>query len=125
MKFNQFNAFGTILKGQALPEQDKKKLNSYLMLRWLSGNQNAIFAQNEVNRFYDIPVQCQYDMFRQMLHSKVKFIKYPKGSQGAQNPDIKILQEHFKASEETAMNMLELISREELQELREIYKGKK
>lgn len=123
MKFNQFGAFGTILKGQELPEQDKGKINSYLMLRWLSGNQNAIFAQNEVNRFYGIPVERQYDMFRAMLHGKVKFIKYPKGVTQKHPKDLELIQKHYNVTEHKAMDMLDLVSKDELKYLAELYKN--
>lgn len=117
---NQFEAFKTILHGNAIKEQDKAKINSYLMLKWLSGDQRTIIAANTVNRFYRIPVEVQYNLFRNMLHGKLRFIRYPKGSI-TKNKNIEVIQKHYNVNYEEANSMLELISQDELNTLNEIY----
>lgn len=120
--FNQFDAFKTILSGPELSSNDQGKINSYLLLRWLSGDNRIIQAQNVINRYYDIPVEAQYKFFRNMLHGKVKFIKYPKGINSKTSDDVLLIQEHYKVSLEKAEEMFELISKEELKELKGIYR---
>lgn len=120
-KFNQFDAFGSILKGKELPEHDKEKINSYLMLRWLSGDARTIQMSNTFNRWYSVPVNLQYDILRNSLLNKLKFIKYPKGAKEASSDSLELIKRHYNVSTEKAQEMAELISKEELKELKEIY----
>lgn len=120
-KFNQFDAFGTILKGKELPKNKQTQINSYLMLRWLSGDQRTIHAANQVNRYYDIPVDKQYQMFRQMLHGKLRFIRYPRGAKSSTNTELDLIQKHYNVNLEKATEMHELISKEELKYLKTVY----
>lgn len=119
--FNQFDAFTTILKGEELSQQDKEKINSYLLLRWLSGDRRVLPAANTVNQYYNIPAKAQYDLFRGMLHGKLKFIRYPKGASQKTNNDIELISKHYNVSFDKAHEMLEFISKKELKELQEIY----
>lgn len=121
-KFNQFDAFSSLLKGKEIPLNEQQQINSYLMLRWLSGDQRTLHAANQVNLYYDIPVDVQYKMFRQMLHGKLNFIKYPKGSKVQSPENLELIQKHYNVSADKAIEMSELISKEEIKYLKEIYK---
>lgn len=120
--FNLFQAMGTILKGSELPEHNKQKIASFMMLRWLAGDRRVIQAANVVNRYCDIPVNLQYDMFRQMLHGKINFIKYPKGAKNESSETMELIQKHYNVSSEKALEMQELISKDEVKYLKELYK---
>lgn len=55
-----------------------------------------------------------------MLHGKLRFIRYPKGSI-TKNKNIEVIQKHYNVNSEEANTMLELISEDELNALNEIY----
>ena len=116
---NQFELFKTVLTGKESENSDK--LQSFVFLRWLSGEKRVILASNMVNRYSQIPENVQYQMFRKMLHGKIKFIPYPKANKSKPIEDLALVSKHYNVTIERAATMIELVSDEELKYLRKLY----
>jgi hypothetical protein len=83
MKLSPWQVMTTLLNNKTPTKEEKKKINSFFLVRWLSNDINTLPVSNYVNRFYDIPVEIQYQFCDDYLtlagiKGKVKFIYYQK-----------------------------------------------
>lgn len=101
--------------------EDIQKISPYIFCRWLSGNQYTIQAANQLNLYYEIPIENQFHIINKAFGGKIKFIKYPKNDKIDNSKDIELLSEYFKINMDLAREYLELISIEELENIRAIY----
>lgn len=119
---NQFDIFKTVLSGSELDSSVTSKMQSFLFLRWLSGDRRVIQSANLINLYYAIPENVQYMFFRKMLFGKLKFIKYPKSPKAKPLEQLELISKHYKVSLELASEMAELISNDEVAYLTDLYK---
>lgn len=106
-----------------ISEEEINSVSPYLFCRWLSGNQFTIFASNELNKYYnEIPFLNQFMMIRKTFGGKIKFIPFPKTLKDEESNEIKCLEKYFKISYNKAKEYLELIDKEELRRIQELYK---
>jgi len=103
-------------------ESEINKIPSYIFCRWLSGSPHCIFAANQINYYHNIPVIQQYQMIKNSFAGKIKYIPYPKNESSNKSTDINIISEHFKINMNNAQEYLELMSKDELNFIRSIYK---
>lgn len=120
---NQFDIFKTVLSGTELDKSITSKMQSFLFLRWLSGDRRVIQAANSVNLFHKIPEDVQYTFFRAMLFGKLKFIKYPKSPKSKPIEHLELLSKHYNVTLDRASEMSEFVSNDEIAELTELYKA--
>jgi len=106
-------------------EEEINKISSFVFCRWLSGNQYTILAANQINLYYNIPVLNQYKMIKSAFAGKIKFIPYPKSESLEKMKQIDYLVQYFKISEEKAREYLEIISKDELKHITNIYETQK
>lgn len=102
-------------------EEEINKIPSYVFCRWLSGSPYTIMAANEINKNSDIPMVSQYNMIKSAFAGKIKYIPYPKNVGTDSIKKVDYLVEHFKISEEKAIEYLDLISQDELQYIINMY----
>ena len=121
---NIFKTMSTVLKPETPSLDEIHKIPSYIFLRWLSGSPYTVMAANEVNQFYDIPIECQYNMFKSAFCGKIRYIPYPKSVSSKSQDGIEALMQHFKISEPKAREYAELISDEEYEEIKNFYGNK-
>ena len=120
-----FKTMTGVLDSKKNPTDDEiKKISSFIFCRWLSGNPYTIIAANQINYYYDIPIENQYNMIKSAFAGKVKYIPYPKAEKEENIKAIEYLVEYFKISFEKAREYLELISKEELNSIIEMYETK-
>lgn len=112
-------------KNESISQEDINKINPYLFCTWLSGNPITIFAANALNRYYNIPISCQYKMIKAAFAGKIKYIKYPKGGNQEKNENVNLISQHYNISIERAEEYNSLISNEELQFLHKIHRKQK
>ena len=106
-----------------ISEEEINSVSPYLFCRWLSGNQFTIFASNELNKYYnEIPFLNQFMMIRKTFGGKIKFIPFPKTLKDEESNEIKCLEKYFKISYNKSKEYLELIDKEELRRIVEMYK---
>lgn len=114
---------GCLDKSKKFSEAEINSVSPYLFCRWLSGNQYTILASNELNKYYnEIPFLNQYQMIRETFGNKIKFIPFPKSLKDEDSNEIKCLEKYFKISYNKAKEYLELIDKEELRRIQELYK---
>lgn len=101
--------------------EEIQKIPPFLFCKWLSGNPHTILAANQLNYYYDIPIENQYYMIKNVFAGKIKYIPYPKKESADQSKNVQYLIQHFKISEEKAQEYLTLISDEELQTIINMY----
>ena len=102
--------------------EEINKIPSYIFCNWLSGNPNTIGAANQINFYFNIPIENQYNMIKSAFAGKLKYIPYPKNQKELNNEDANILSGHYNISLEKAREYLEYIDKNELKELVELYK---
>lgn len=101
--------------------EDLKKISSFVFCRWLSGSPFSVIAANQINYYYDIPIENQYNMIKNAFAGKIKYIPYPKNETEDKQKHVQYLIEYFKISEEKARDYLRYISKEELQYITKLY----
>lgn len=117
-----FKTMTGVLTPNANPSQtDIQKIPSYIFCRWLSGNRTTIQAANMLNLYSDIPMENQYYMIKNAFTGKIKYIPYPKNISEEQPKHIEYLSKHFNVSMEKAKEYVDLISKEELKQIIDMY----
>lgn len=107
-------------KKKPTPEEIQK-IPSYVFCRWLSGNPNTVQAANQINYYFDIPIENQYNMIKTAFAGKIKYIPYPKKESENKLKQIDYISDFFKISEEKAKEYLELMDKTELNEIIKMY----
>lgn len=110
-------------KNKTPSTEDFKKLQSFMFCKWLVGDPRTLKTANEINLYYDIPMENQYYMVKNQFAGKIRNIKYIKSEKD--EIDTSILQKHYNISAEKAKDYLNFISDEEYRYLKELYAPKK
>lgn len=106
-----------------ISEEEIEKIPSYVFLRWLSGSPYTVLAANFINMYNKIPVTNQFYMIRHAFGDKIKFIKYPKGSnEKGDSYELECLMKYFNISLEKAKEYRELIDEKELQNIVQMFR---
>jgi len=117
-----FKAITSVLgKSPARPEEIQK-ISPFIFCRYLSNSKITIQAANQLNFYYNIPIQNQYNLIYQVFGNKRIWVKYPKTLKDS-SKEIDVLCEHFKISVEKAKEYLSIINKEELNTLMKMYSG--
>ena len=110
-------------KKTKISEEEIEKIPSYVFLRWLSGSPYTVLAANFINMYNKIPVTNQFYMIRHAFGDKIKFIKYPKGSnEKGDSYELECLMKYFNISLEKAKEYRELIDENELQNIVQMFR---
>lgn len=77
-----FNAFKKILTQEKLTDGDVSKVNTFVLLRWLSGDPRLMPLANSLNTSggttgFNIETRALCEAISKALKGKVRFIKYP------------------------------------------------
>lgn len=126
-----FNVFKKILGSGKITEEDAKKVQPFILLRWLSGDPRLIPLALQLNQLKTLPnnlilLQAMQDA----LKGKVKFIKYPSSSKadskGLEAQDnIQRISKYFDVGSKEAEAYYEWMIHKcpnELQQLKNIFK---
>lgn len=102
--------------------QAEKDYNGFMINRGLSYFPDTIFYANEMNIKGQCPKRWQFDFLRHSIPPKKRFSKWHKKEQVTE--DLKLIQEWYKYSEEKALEVLSILSEEQVQEIKQkLYKG--
>lgn len=115
--------FSSLDKNKTPPSSDINKISSFIFCKWLAGNINSISIANEINKYYDIPVENQYFLVKHSIAGKVRSVKYVK-SDKLDDERLLTLCKHFKINKLKALEYMDLISEEELKYILELYENK-
>ena len=112
-------------KNKTPAQEDFKKIQSFMFCKWLAGDPRTISTANTINQYYDIPIENQYYIVKNQFAGKIRNIKWVKAENDNIDENvINMLSLHFKISIEKAKDYLTLISTEELEYLKNLYKVK-
>lgn len=94
---------------------DRKNYNSYIVLHGFSYYPDTVLLANELNCFSNIEPRQHYDFLYHAISKKNRFSKWYKKSKIEM---IEILKERYEIRTERAVEMMELLSEEELEQIR-------
>lgn len=99
-----FNVFKKILSNKPLDESDAKKVQPFILLRWLSGDPRLLPLAVQLNQLKNqMDILDLITSIQKSLANKIKFIKYPSSKKAdMNNEDLRILSEYFNVGEEEA-----------------------
>jgi len=117
-----YQVMTSILTNYNPTHEEKLSMNSFFACRYLSNNPMSIFLANAYNRYSVIPVDIQYDVAKQLLRGKIKFIQFPKKSKDT-NDVLANISRFYKVSEDVALEYYNLMTDEVKEEFRDLYKG--
>lgn len=107
-----FNVFSKIINGDcldSLKEEERKKFNSFMLCRYLSGSSKTIMLSNIINLNFKIPDNCQSILVSNFCkNNNIRFIKYPKTSMEKINVDD--LMKKYNISREKALDYYYLLN---------------
>lgn len=118
-----FDTLKTIIDGRDASPDDVSSIDSFVMCRWLSGDPRTIFVANELNRYFNLPVDKQYEFAKYLLNHKVKYLRYYKNTKRT-GDELKNIARYYNISAEKAVEYAQLISEEEMNYINGLYAAK-
>jgi hypothetical protein len=103
-----------LLKKDPLSEKD---YNSFMVNRGLSYFGDTILYANEMNSRTDIPKKWQYEFYLYGIKKKRRFSKWHK--KDVNGEDLKLVMREYQYSTKRALEVLSLLTEEQLQTIRE------
>jgi hypothetical protein len=121
-----FNTLKTLFINKTPSEQDIQKINSFVMLRWLSNDKQTSYPANILNIYSDIPIDIQYKFLKKYFKItgvKNKFIKYPKDEKLPEELEKLYLniQKYYNVNRDIAKKYFELMDDEQRDRLYNMY----
>jgi len=95
----------------------EKRYPAYIVNKCLSGLADAVLYANEMNRLHHMDNKLQYDFYLHGLPKKKRFAKWMRASK---LKDLDLIKEHFGYSNEKAKVALEILSKEQVEDIRKI-----
>jgi len=122
-KKSSYQIMTSILNTYKPTKKEKLTINPFFFIRWLSNSPKAIHIANVFNRFYkEIPINVQYDIAKQLLKNKIKYIQFPKKLEENNNIIFNI-SKYYKINLEKASEYYEIMPETERNRFRDLYKG--
>jgi hypothetical protein len=120
-----FDTLKTLLNNRTPSEEEINKINSFVMIKWLSGNRSTVIPANFININYNIPLYNQYKFLDDYfiltgVKKKINFIKFPKNI-SKESEIIENIQRYYNVNPETAKKYYELMSKEDKKRFNDIY----
>lgn len=99
---------------------NEKEYNPFMINRGLSQFFDTVMFANEMNRYSGAPKKWQYDFYLKAIPKKKRFSKWHK-SDGLTD-DVKLIKQVYDYSTARALEALNLLTDEQLNQLREAYR---
>ena len=99
--------------------QNIKAYNGFMVNRGLSYFPDTIMYANEMNRYYNAPVEWQYRFYLHGVKTKKRFSKWAK--KDSISDDVKLISTVYGYSESKALTALSLLTEEQLKEIKALY----
>ena len=119
--FEYLNAINTTKKDVMVDDLSEKSYNAFMVNRSLSYFHDTILLANEMNMYHHLDNKLQFSFLINTVRKRKRFSKWAKPS----NPnDIEVVKEYYGYSNEKARQVLTILSKEQIEELRmKVYKG--
>ena len=95
----------------------EKRYPAFIVNKCLSGLSDVILYANEMNCLHHMDNKLQYDFYLHGLPEKKRFAKWMRASK---LKDLDLIKEHFGYSNEKAKVALEILSKEQVEDIRKI-----
>lgn len=93
---------------------DKKEYNPWMVNRGLSNFMETVFFANEINKYYSLEKDMQYDF---LFHGVPKGKRFSQWAKQSVDSDVKLVMQAYDVNRARAQEYLKLISPEQLQEI--------
>lgn len=103
-------------------EDNPSEYSKFMVNRGLSYNLDCVFMANELNRFADITEQAHYIFLLESIDKKPRYGKWHKKE--ATGDDLTLVMDMYGYSREKAEVALEILTDEQLSQLKNSYGGK-
>ena len=98
----------------------EKKYPGYIVNKSMSQHLDTLMQANYMNRYWDLPNKMQFDYYRFATRKRKRFGKWMKASKVK---DIELVKSYCGYSNEKAKDALKILSKEQLEEIRDIMQG--
>lgn len=113
-----FTVFKKILQNKDITDEDLKKVNSFVMCRWLQGNAGTLQIAQFINVYNKIPLEVQVLFVKSIINNKIKYIPYIKGQKTTED-DLSAVSEFFKISRDKAVMYSEFLTDTDITSIKE------
>ena len=115
--FDYVNAILENKKDLIVDEMSEKSYDAFIVNRALSLHKDCIFYANEMNRYYILDKKLQNDFLLNIVRSQKRpFAKWVKAEK---SEDLECIKQIFGFSESKAREAIRLLSKEQIQKLKE------
>lgn len=123
-KLTPFNVLFDIPKKKVYSKEEFKKsgANSHLLLNYLKSNNVGVVIAEYLNRNWKIQPYDQYLFAIHILPPQINYIKYSKSDKVIPDDEIDLLRNHYIVSYDVAREYHSLISPEQMERLKKLYK---
>lgn len=119
--FDYLNSINTTKKNVITDVITEKAYNSFMVNRSLSYFNDTAILANEMNRYHHLDNKLQFDFLINMVRKRKRFSKWIKPQIES---DVEVVKEYYGYSNEKARQVLTILSKEQIEELRmKVYKG--
>ena len=131
-----FKTMGKLLQNAYPEKEDINKIQSFVLVKWLSNNRYTVIPANQININYDMPIQNQYrfldDYFKLTgIKNKIRFIRYNKNT-STENKIINNISLYYNINKSSAEKYYSLMDDAQKKRFKNLYsegtegtKGKK
>lgn len=117
-----FQIMSTVVNKSFWPTEDEiKKINSFMLVRYISNDPFGCQIGSAIDHFHTMPVSAQYRFVRHSLSNKISYIKFPKKEKVDNKEEIDILMKHYRINERTAVEYSDILSAEAKQAIIDKY----
>ena len=119
--FEYLNAINTTKTDIMIDDLAEKSYNGYMVNRSLSYFPDTVFAANEMNINHQLDSRLQFDFLINIIRKRKRFSKWDKKKI---NSDVEVVKEYYGYNEEKALQILSILSTDQLNELyKKVSKG--
>ena len=97
--------------------ENEKAIQPFMINKALSMNLDTVMYADQMNRLYDLPKKLQYDY---LFHSIRKRKRYGKWAKKDDQTTLAIVAEHYKCSLPKARKMMQLMTPQQLETIKEL-----
>lgn len=119
--FEYVNAINSTKKDIMIDDLAERGYNSFMVNRSLSYFKDTVLYANEMNINHNIDNRLQFDFLINMVRKRKRFSKWEKV---VSESDVEVVKEYYGYNNEKARTALSLLTREQINELKQkVYKG--
>jgi len=97
----------------------EKDYPPFMINRFLSAAQDTLFFANVMSQLSHLPKKLQYAFYLTGIDKKKRYFQY--SGKGKEGKDLKVIVKYYQCSKEQGLEYLELLSKEQLKKIKELY----